>query len=204
MNRIRSCEPYRIAFELAASGLALGTVRGTVLRANPAFCEMLGYGSEAELIGTSYRDLTHPADSEELTVLLDQLLSGIRHGFQTEVRCLRRDGSMVWTLTSVALIRDTHERPWYFAAQLQDLTTVREEQELGQTAAVIENHHQIAHAIDSEVLQDLRCAQDALEAHDVAAAREAVDAALAEADRLVGHLLTDHKTVGAQIGRAHV
>jgi PAS domain S-box-containing protein len=152
---------------------------------------MLGYRSETELIGKSYRELVHPDEVEEVSVLVDQLVSGARPGFQREIRYRRRDSSTVWTLTGVALIRDSHERPWYFAAQLQDLTTIREQEELGRAAAAIENHHRLAHTIRSEILQDLRTAREELDEGHVAGAQVALGGVVAATERLLGQLLAE-------------
>jgi PAS domain S-box-containing protein len=191
LDRIRSSEPYRIAFELAASGLALGTVRGTVLRANQALCQMLGYPSEAALIGTSFQELLHPEDVDRATHLLELLLAGKRGAYQTEDRFLRIDGSIVWVLSSVTLVRDHRKRPWYFVAQLQDLTSSRQLHELRRTQVLVESQHRNAEQVQEAVIGPLEEVRRDLDAGDLAAARVGLARVSAAARALVDELLAE-------------
>src|SRR5512138_2191575 len=54
---------YRETFELAASGIAHVDLQGRLLRVNRRLCEILGY-AEAELVGRSVKDISHPEDRD--------------------------------------------------------------------------------------------------------------------------------------------
>ena len=55
---------FRSAFEDTAVGMALNDKQGRFMRANPAFCRMLGY-AEHEMLEKTFADITHPDDLEE-------------------------------------------------------------------------------------------------------------------------------------------
>jgi diguanylate cyclase (GGDEF)-like protein/PAS domain S-box-containing protein len=109
------------AFGYAAIGMALVTLDGYLLVANPALCDLLGYGSD-ELTGHSIRSLSHPDDAESNFVQLTRLISGEIRSYQLEKRYLRKDGEVVWGLLSVSLARDPIGNPCYLVAQIQDIT----------------------------------------------------------------------------------
>lgn len=184
---------YRIAFDVAASGLGLASTKGILLRVNDAFCEILGYESPSDLVGKSFRDIVHRDDVDSAAASLDDLLEGRRHSYRSERRYQRRDGSVVWMLVSVALVRDHRGRPWYFVVHVQDLTAYREREELARRAVLLENHHSTADVLQSEVISTLRAAQRDLADDDVAAARERVDLAIAQAEQLLGTLLDEER-----------
>ena len=156
MPRTKDYKPYRFAFDVAATGLALASTTGIVLQANDAFCRILGYPSETELIGKSFRDLVHPDDVDKAATALNELLDGHRQSYEAERRYRRRDGSVVWITVGVGLVRDHRQRPWYFVVQAQDLTARHERDELAHRADLIRSHHQTAQALESDVLTGLR------------------------------------------------
>jgi diguanylate cyclase (GGDEF)-like protein/PAS domain S-box-containing protein len=109
------------AFGYAAIGMALVSLDGYLLVANPALCDLLGFAPD-ELAGLSIRSLTHPDDLESNFLLLSQLISGEIRSYQLEKRYLRKDGGIVWGLLSVSLARDPIGNPCYLVAQIQDVT----------------------------------------------------------------------------------
>ena len=113
-------EQFRQAFDNAPIGIALVSPEGRWLRVNKALTNILGYSS-AELLGTTFQEITHPDD---LAVDLDfarQLLAGDVSTCTLEKRYLRADGSPVWILLSVSLVRDGCGQPLHFVAQIQDI-----------------------------------------------------------------------------------
>ena len=52
-------ERFRVTFEQAAVGVAHVSVDGQWLRVNQKLCEIVGY-TEAELLSTTFQDITHP------------------------------------------------------------------------------------------------------------------------------------------------
>jgi len=95
---------------------------GHFLDANPALCQLLGY-SEAELLLTTVRAITHPHDVGGMLAGTRQLLAGETRRFQSEQRYLHADGSVGWALVSISLIGDLNgRRPRYYVLGIDDVT----------------------------------------------------------------------------------
>jgi diguanylate cyclase (GGDEF)-like protein/PAS domain S-box-containing protein len=117
-------ERFRGAFEHCSVGMALVAPDGRWLETNPAFCRMLGYSAD-ELRLRTFVDVSHP-DDVGVSITRDcELLSGTRDHYQLQKRYLRRDGSIVWALLSVSLVRDHDRKPQFFVAQVLDVSAQR-------------------------------------------------------------------------------
>jgi PAS domain S-box-containing protein len=112
------------AFEQSPHGMSVAALDGRWLRINVAYCRMLGYQS-AELLGTFYRDVTHPDDADRDTRFVTDALAGRRDSMEREKRYVRKDGSILWGRTRVEVIRDAHRLPMYFVSHVQDLSAHR-------------------------------------------------------------------------------
>ncbi len=113
-------ERYRQVQEHAPIGLALVNPDGRWLRVNPALCALVGY-SEDELLEHTFQNITHPDDLETDLAYVRQMLAGEIATYQMEKRYIRKDGTLVWVLLSVSLVRDNAGWPLYFIAQIQDI-----------------------------------------------------------------------------------
>jgi diguanylate cyclase (GGDEF)-like protein/PAS domain S-box-containing protein len=114
-------EQFRTAFDDALIGIALVAPDGRWLRANDALCRMIGRERD-ELYGGTFQDITHPEDLEVDLALLRETLAGERSGYQMEKRFLRPDGTVVWALLSVSLVRDAAGEPLHFVSQVLDIS----------------------------------------------------------------------------------
>ncbi|MBX3747928.1 MAG: PAS domain S-box protein [Verrucomicrobiae bacterium] len=112
---------FRGAFESSSIGIALVSPSGRWLQVNRALCSMLGY-SEAELLGSTFQEITYPEDLEADLDLVRQVLSGARQQYRMEKRYLHKDGSILWALLSVSLVRDGKGQPLYFVSQVENIT----------------------------------------------------------------------------------
>jgi PAS domain S-box-containing protein len=119
-----SDDVLRSAFEQSPSGVSVSALDGRWLRINDAYCAMLGY-DPAELLGATHRDVTHPDDVGEDREFVADALTGRRDSVQREKRYVRKDGSIVWALTRVEVIRDRAGVPLYFVSHVQDLSDRR-------------------------------------------------------------------------------
>ena len=126
-------ERFSSAFKSAAIGMALVALDGQWLQVNRALCEQLGY-SEAELLASTWQDLTHPDDLEKDLASVRQMLSGEIQTYQMEKRYYHKSGDTVWGLLSVSLVRDSQGKPAYFISQIQDITAHKQAE-----AALIES-----------------------------------------------------------------
>jgi PAS domain S-box-containing protein len=129
---------FENAFRNAALGMAIANVDARGIRANPAFCRLVGYG-ERELRSLDFATLTHPEDIEATYEGDERLLRGEVADYQLEKRYVRKDGEPVWVLVSVSLDRDDDGAPQRYIVHVQDISLrKRMESDLSQAAAVAE------------------------------------------------------------------
>ncbi|MBJ6136105.1 PAS domain S-box protein [Marinobacter litoralis] len=130
-------ESFAEAFNSAAQGMALVSLEGRWLDVNAALIKLFGYLRE-ELLATDFQTLTHPEDLESDLSLLHDLLAGRIDQYQMKKRYYRRDGSVMYALLSVGLIRDEHRLPLHFVAQIQDISVEHQAlQELEESGAFL-------------------------------------------------------------------
>jgi len=97
-------------FEQSAAAIAVFSIGGRFLRANPAMCRLLGY-SEQELLQKTHLDVIHIEDLEAAAVSRAQVISGKAKPRVSERRYLHKDGSTVWVQMSGAVVRDESGAP---------------------------------------------------------------------------------------------
>ena len=112
---------FRSAFEETAVGMVLLDATGRFLRANPAFCALVGY-AEDELHAKTFLELTHPEDLEKNLPTVKRLMAGEIESFFVEKRYLHKRGHHVWVHARVASVRDSQGRPLNFIAHSQHIT----------------------------------------------------------------------------------
>jgi len=122
-------ETFRLAMQHASIGMALVSDTGRWLRVNQAMCDLIGY-SEAELQQTDFQRVTHPDDLSNDLVLLEGLLSGRIPFYTLEKRYFHKNGTVIWTLLDVTLVRNQDDSFKYFIAQIQDITQRKQQEEL--------------------------------------------------------------------------
>jgi PAS domain S-box-containing protein len=112
---------FRAIFEQAAIGMADSSLDARFIRVNQRFCEIMGYSRE-ELLGLTFREITHPDDLARDEQLVAQLLSGELSSFAVEKRYLRKDGGVVWANLMLSLHRSPSGDPVHFVAVVEDIT----------------------------------------------------------------------------------
>jgi PAS domain S-box-containing protein len=117
----QSTERFRLGFEYAAIGMVIADLSGRVLRANPAFAEMLGYSGQ-ELEDVAFADITDPKDQQAARSGVQRLLGGQIPSFNIEKRYCHKSGQTVWAHTTVVLIRDSGGKPLHFVALVKDIS----------------------------------------------------------------------------------
>ena len=114
-------ERFRTTFENAGVGMALVDLQGHPVKSNPTLRQMLRYGEE-ELSRMAFTEFTHPDDRELDWRLYNELIAGKRDKYEIEKRYLKKDGSVVWGLLIVSLVKDRDGRPVYAIGMVQDIT----------------------------------------------------------------------------------
>jgi PAS domain S-box-containing protein len=121
-------ETFRAMFDSSSVGkIEVEPPSGRFLRVNAAMCKFVGY-TEAELLGRSVYDITHPEDLALDQELCHRLDAG-ESDFDVEKRYIRKDGKAVWARTTVNVIRDELGRPLRHMAVIQDLNARKQAEE---------------------------------------------------------------------------
>jgi diguanylate cyclase (GGDEF)-like protein/PAS domain S-box-containing protein len=117
-------ERFRSAFENAPIGMAMSDLDGRILRANPAYGEIVGR-LPLDLVGASVHELTHPEDRDSNRAEMGRLALNDSVGYQMEKRYIHADGHEVWVSVSVSCVRDEQNQPLYLIGQVEDVTERR-------------------------------------------------------------------------------
>ncbi len=121
-NALRESEErFHAAFERGAIAMAITSLDNKLMKVNPAFCQMLGF-TEAELTNCRWADITHPDDVAANLAGLQQIIRGEKNSFRMEKRYIGKDGNIIWSDMSTAVVRDTTGNPLYIVTHIQDIT----------------------------------------------------------------------------------
>lgn len=106
----------------APIGVALLSVDGTWMKANPALCRILGYSQE-ELMSLHLPGITHPDERKAWTLRLAEMVEGSSSLYESEIRYIAKNGTTIWASLHVSLVRDEDSgSPLYFIAHITDIT----------------------------------------------------------------------------------
>jgi len=92
-----------------------------IIRANSAFCKMLGYREE-ELKSVTLRNFTYPDYVAKDDVSLLRLVAEEIPVYYTENRYIRKDKSIIWGSATISIIRNNNDEVQYFLAMIEDIT----------------------------------------------------------------------------------
>jgi PAS domain S-box-containing protein len=131
-------ERLRAVVSQAAVGIAIADLDGRFQEANQKFCAILGYPLE-ELRDRTFMDVTHPDDVEPTRTHVQRLLDGVIPSYSLVKRYVRKDGTPVWSSTSVTLLRHEGGAGTQFIGIIEDITERKLAEELqARLAAVVE------------------------------------------------------------------
>jgi PAS domain S-box-containing protein len=123
-------ERYRGLFEQSAVAMAeLDLATHRFLRANPAFCTLLGRPAD-ELAGLPHRDVVHEAERDENCEALSQAIARGESVYRTERRYIRPDGTPIVADLTISILRDRDGRPMMGVEAVADVTQRRQAEEL--------------------------------------------------------------------------
>jgi PAS domain S-box-containing protein len=129
----------RAVFENAGIGIAVSSLDGRFLEANPRFCQVLGYSAEA-LSQLTFLDVTHPDDVEATRARSHDLVTGRFSSLTLEKRYVRGDGRSVWCNTSVSLLRAEDGSAAQFIGVVEDISHRKEAEEARDHLAAVVQH----------------------------------------------------------------
>ncbi|EGJ51635.1 PAS domain-containing hybrid sensor histidine kinase/response regulator [Desulfocurvibacter africanus] len=119
---------FKATFDQAAVGMAQTSPDNRFLRANAKYCQMLGYTFD-ELARISLDDIVLPEDRDKERLLVGQLLAGDISSISLEWRCLRKDGSIIWTEVTSSLVRKYSGEPDYIIHAKLDISVRKKAEE---------------------------------------------------------------------------
>jgi PAS domain S-box-containing protein len=141
----------RAMFDQAAVGIAISELDGRLAEVNAKFVQILGY-SAPELQALTAYDISHPEDVPVTRANVARLLAGEIPDYSYEKRYIRKDGKVVWTLTSVGLLRHSDGRPRQFVGVIEEITALKEAQHaLQEESRILELLNNTGAAIAAEV-----------------------------------------------------
>ncbi len=114
-------EMFEKSFAAAPIGKALVAPDGRFIKVNNSLCALLGRDA-ASLRTLTFQELTHPEDLAADVGLLDEVARGVRDSYRIEKRYLRPDGSTVWALLAVSVVRDGEGGPRFYISQIEDIS----------------------------------------------------------------------------------
>jgi len=122
-------------FDAAAVAMAMADVAdGRLSRVNPRFADMLGEHPLA-LSGRHLADLAHADDREAHLQAFRSLVEGGSDEAALDLRLVRSDGSAVWVLMSLGLLRGADDRPRCVLAVAMDIADRRAHEQARRAAA---------------------------------------------------------------------
>jgi len=116
----QSEQRFRSVFDQIEIGMNFAHLSGNYFQVNPALCNLVGY-SEAELLGMSYQDLTHPEDQEKEVSLAAQIQAGDLQAYSLEKRYVRKDGQIRWVNVHVSSVLDSQGDILFATAMVEDI-----------------------------------------------------------------------------------
>ena len=119
---------FKNAFEFSPNAMAMVSLKGRFLKVNRKLAKTVGYSQE-ELLDRNFQEITHQEDSETDLELLNEIVAHKRESYQIEKRYIHKNGSIIYGLLNVSLLRGKEGEPLYFIAQINDITENREAKE---------------------------------------------------------------------------
>lgn len=139
---------FRSAFEHTNVGMVITDIDNRVIRVNDAFAALFGYSAD-EMVGLSMVEMTHPDDVTESQVRRQLLLAGESSHFQMEIRFLRKNTHLFWSLANVSLVRSSEGVPLQYVGQIQDITERKQVEEANRS---YNERLRILHQIDKTLI----------------------------------------------------
>lgn len=133
---------FRAVIERSPVGMSIASDDGTILEANEAYGQFLGY-SPSELIGTKFWDLMDPDEQGPVRAIMAELVAGQISSVERETRFIHRDGSPRWALQSAVHLADGVSNS-EIISQIQDVTA-RRQAESERDTLLFDLAHRAAH-----------------------------------------------------------
>lgn len=117
--RLASERKYKDIFNLAPVGIYQSSVDGTLLTANNALADMLGYDSTADLLQVNLADIYLTKHERDKLVAEYQ---DIGYVVDLDIQWRRNDGSPIWVQLTAHTVTETDGNQFYFEGFVRDVT----------------------------------------------------------------------------------
>ena len=131
-----TAQQLRAMFHAAPVGFAVTDHDGRFIEVNEAACTMLGY-TLRELRSLTYLDLTHPEDILRTREMVRRLRSGETTSHALQKRYLRKDGSTLWSSTTVTRVGGTGDEQDRYLGILQQVNDSQQNEEVKSRLAAL-------------------------------------------------------------------
>jgi PAS domain S-box-containing protein len=145
---------FRSIFNQAAVGMAVTDLTGRFIQINQKFADIFGFAIE-ELQQHTFLQLLHAVDYLSTQQSLARLASEEKTDLVLEKRCLRKDGAVIWSLSTITLVKDRAGHAQHLVWIVEDITErKRAEEAQARLVAVIASSDDsiISMTLDGEVL----------------------------------------------------
>jgi diguanylate cyclase (GGDEF)-like protein/PAS domain S-box-containing protein len=115
-------ERLRSTLEHAGTGIATVSPAGRWLTVNSKLTHILGYDSDELLRRHTIDDVMHPDDADAFRGEIRRLIRGDIESFAREARCVRKDGTTIWTEITLSQVSDEFVGVKYLIAIVEDQT----------------------------------------------------------------------------------
>ena len=115
---------FRSMFENSLTGMAIVSLTGKWLNVNNSTCNILGYTKE-DFLDLGYEDFTHPEDKNIAKKEVKLMLSGKIDHFRIEKRYIHKNGTIIYSILSVTIVRDTNGLPQHFISNIIDVSDIK-------------------------------------------------------------------------------
>lgn len=136
-------QKYKNTFERANIGIAHVSLSGKWIRVNESLCEILGY-SEKKLLSLTFQKITYIEDLNVDLLLVKSLLNGEKENYKLEKRYYKKDGSIIWAMLSVSIVRDKDKNPLYFISVIEDISAQKLAEQINAQSEIVFNATQEA------------------------------------------------------------
>jgi diguanylate cyclase (GGDEF)-like protein/PAS domain S-box-containing protein len=116
---------YRTMFESTAAGVYQATFDDRILTINPAFCTLLGYASDDEVLKLDFGTQICANFEDYLTFRRELEDSGEIRGREMTLR--QKNGERLVVTHSARLVRDSRGAPLYFEGTIADVTAAHKQ-----------------------------------------------------------------------------
>jgi diguanylate cyclase (GGDEF)-like protein/PAS domain S-box-containing protein len=106
-------------YDAAPIGVAVWTVDGQLVHANPVFCQLVGAPRD-ELIGELFERFIHAGDAESIVGKIADLWAARRNFFECDLRCQGPDGSVLWLRAYLTPVYGVTGEPDYLISHVFD------------------------------------------------------------------------------------